>query len=82
MGRADELRAELRVLELEERLVEAKEKAKPEDLQKAKAALREARREHRTLRAAAPPEASAGDATVRPAPVRARSSVKQPGGKG
>jgi hypothetical protein len=84
MGRADELRAELLVLELEERLVELKADpaVAPEDLQACKLALREARQVHRTLREAAPPEAAAGDAVARPATVKATSSVKRPGGDG
>jgi hypothetical protein len=84
MGRADELRAELAVVELEARLVALK--ADPavsvdaEEYRACKEALREARLAHRTLREAAPPEDSVGDAVVRPATVEATAGVKRPGG--
>jgi len=69
MGRADELRAELAVAELEERLVAMK--ADPgvdpgsHEYRAAKEALREARQHHRTLRETAPPEEAAGDVVGR-----------------
>jgi hypothetical protein len=84
VSRADELRAELEVEELQERLTAAKQdpKADPEQLQQLKVDLREARRRHRTLREATPPEAAAGDAVVRPATVKATTKVRRPGGGG
>jgi len=85
-GRADELRAELTVLEWEDELVRLKEDSNvgPDSLEyrEAKDALREARREHRTLRAGRPPEAGDGDAVVRPDPVEASTTVQSPGGAG
>jgi hypothetical protein len=82
MGRADELRAELAAAELEERLValKADPKADPDEVQQAKYALRDARRVFRQAREAAPPETAAGDAVARPEPVKAKTSVKRPGG--
>jgi hypothetical protein len=84
MGRADELEAELEVVKLEEHLVvlKADPKAGDADLRRVKLALREARQAHRALREAAPPEAAAGDAAVRPATVKAKAGVKRPGGDG
>jgi hypothetical protein len=84
MGRADELRAELAAAEFEERLValKADPKADPEELRRTKHELREARRVFRQAREAAPPEEAAGDAVARPAAIKAKSSVKRPGGDG
>jgi hypothetical protein len=84
MGRVELLRAELAAAELEADLVALKNdpKVSDVDLRAKKDELREARRVFRTLRAGAPPEDSAGDATVRPAPVKAKAGVKTPGGKG
>jgi hypothetical protein len=79
VSKADELHAELEVLELQEQLVAAKQDPNA-DLQQLKADLRDARRRHRTLREAAPPEAAAGDAAVRPDTVKATTKVKRPGG--
>jgi hypothetical protein len=81
VSRADELRAELEVEELQEQLTAAKQDPKA-DLQQLKADLREARRRHRTLREAAPPEAAAGGVVVRPDTVKATTKVKRPGGGG
>jgi hypothetical protein len=81
VSKAEELRAELEVLDLEEQLVAAKQDPKA-DLAQLKAGLREARHRHRTLREAAPPEAAAGDAVVRPDAVKATTKVRRPGGGG
>lgn len=82
MGRADELEAELAVVRLEERLVALKADPNADDgeLREAKHALREARYGHRSLREGFPPEAGEGDATVRPAPLKATATTKSPGG--
>jgi hypothetical protein len=89
MGRAAELRAlrdaEIRVAELEEQLVtEKKDDSVAWDSEQFKAtkdALREARREYRTLRDSQPAEIANGDATVQPATIETTAVVKKPGGK-
>lgn len=92
MGRADELKAELEVVELEDELRDLKadpdvptgERGGPpasEEYLQLKEQLREARRRFREMREAAPPEQAPGDATVRPATVRSKTSVKRPGGE-
>lgn len=68
--RSDLLRAELAVLELEERFVAAKESG--EVTPELRAELRAARQEFRTLRAGEPPE----DGVARPAAVQSRSAVQ------
>jgi hypothetical protein len=84
MGRADELRAELAVEELAERLVALKADPKvdagSDEYRQAKEELRAARYRFRSLREAAPPEESVGDAVARPETIQARTSVKRPGG--
>jgi hypothetical protein len=80
MSRADELRAELAVVELEERLaaLKADPDRDPEAYRAAKEALRQARVTHRTLRAGKPAE----EGVARPSTVKAKAGVKRPGGEG
>lgn len=87
MGRAEQLRAELAVAELEEELVAVKgdPDADPAQLQATKYALRDARQAFRTLRDGTPPEdaiEATGDGVARPATIRAKAGVKRPGGDG
>ena len=70
MSRADELRAEMAVVELEEQLIAAK--AAGEVPRELKEALREARRSWRTLRSGEPDE---GGAVVTPDPVTVTATV-------
>ncbi len=78
MSRADELRAELAVVELEERLVQAK--ADGEDHADLKHELREARRVFREGREQSPPDIADGDAVARPDTVEVVTGVLSPGG--
>ena len=80
MSRAEELRAELRVAELEERLIAAKADGSIEQLPGLKAELRDARRAHREARAAADADLADGDALVRPATVEVVASTNSTGG--
>ena len=71
MPSVEEMRAALKVAELEEQLVAAKAGAGPND--KLKLKLRQARQEYRELRAGRPVEAG----EVRPAAIKAKSEVKE-----
>lgn len=72
--------AELRVVELEEELIAAKETGEvSRDL---KLELRQARESFRLLREATPPEEAPGDATVRPSTIETSAGVYSPGGEG
>lgn len=75
MARADELNAELRVVELEERLVRAKESGdlSDEQLRELKLQLREARRGHRELREGRGPD----EGEARPDTVSASAQVEE-----
>ena len=74
MKSADELRAELAVAELTEKLIAAKEAGDVEAKREISAALRAAREQHRNDYPPAPP--AAGDATATPAPIVAGFSQK------
>lgn len=78
MSRADELRAELKVVELEEELVRQKGRNRHDETKynQTKVDLREARREHRRLRSQRPVEEGA----VRPEVIEAKAGVISPGG--
>lgn len=70
--------AELRVVELEEQLVAAKDTDGGAS-QELKRELREARESFRLLRETAPPDQEPGDATVRPATIETSAGVHSPG---
>jgi hypothetical protein len=74
VSRADELNAELRVVDLEQRLVEAKGSAMDDDEFRAlKDELRAARQEYRELREGR----GAGDGEARPESVSASAQVEE-----
>jgi hypothetical protein len=79
MSRADELRAELKVAELEEKLAALKGSGDEAKLRKAKYALRDARQQFRQLRAGMPPDVGEGDAVVRPDTIEAKATVEETG---
>jgi uncharacterized coiled-coil DUF342 family protein len=72
LSRSDELRAELDMVELEDKLVEAKKKHKPDSkhMQDLKAEVREARQKFREAREARAPDA--GVARAEPVKAKAR----------
>lgn len=75
MSRADELRAELAVAELEEQLVAAKDAGDvPAEL---KRELRAARQAHREMREAAAAELEDGDAVASPATIAVTAEVQE-----
>jgi len=77
MSKADELRAELKVAELEESFVEAKSRG--EATEEMKQNLREARRQWRELREAQAAEVAEGDAVVRPGTVEVTAEAQNLG---
>lgn len=83
MPSTEELRAQLAMVELEERLValKADPDTDPEVLAECKVALREARVRFRTFREGGRPEPAPGDAVATPGTVATSATVERPGGE-